>query len=1207
MDGTSLEKSYVDNVALVEYLPGSPERKLLMQKLGEWSDKITDVPLVIGGKEFRNGLIRTQVCPHNHQKALAKFYYADEGMINKAILECQKARPEWERLHMKDRIAIFMKMADLCAGKYRQDLNAVTIFNAHFAQTLTHWQPISPDLKETKNSMRYRSLEGFVASICPFNFTAIGGNLGTAPTLMGNCTLWKPSDTACLSNYLIFKICEEAGMPPGVINFVPSDGPVFGKTIVSSPSLSAINFTGSLPTFTWLWQNVGTNLNIYNNFPRLVGEVGGKNYHFVLPDVDDLESVAALTIRSAFEYGGQKCSACSRLYVPQSLWKQLKKRMLDMLSHVKMGDPAKPEMFLGAVIDERAFDRIKSYLNFARLSSDCRILVGGNADKSIGFFIEPTIVETTNPTNKLMTEEIFGPLLTVYVYDDRRVADMPKLITNSTRFALTGAIFCKDDNTASSLMEQLRFSCGNFYINDKSTGSVVCQQPFGGGRMSGTNDKAGGPHYLLRFANPQAVLGLRAGENGDPDEDHELELWRQYYETLGEQRVPKKQLLYGETFSDVRVTSRGRFTPDATVLEIFSAAPVYVFLSIVRHFWETFKMRFFELVNYILALLDIRPFPRASRSMGPTRETFFPSDVGKVTWAHRVNSKDELFFALNGDAMMIEADILMGTVVPKKSHSEESAERRFSVLDGEENLLEASSIIPRGGLGKLLLYPPEVATTGAFVLTPKSSAPSSKGAQKVSTVVELAASDQRSSAVGLDVVSLKIKPGFATEAVLNPLPEMVSKGRDKKDQKSDERDIIAENPRYLIVFKNRKVTKKIKVSDGKVSESAKAWSDPEFQHRSGKNGSSQKKKVGSVSDSGTSFNKAEVLGNSPEVAALSWTQGDSMSYSKGHADATDVTGTSADVAGVPESLFEVGNVYETSVDEAKISAAYKDSDKIVEDSLDGAKFLVTTAAPSKVVDEAVIPKTVLAEVLNAVEVIDPSLSGTRQRPSSGSEAEAEEMEEYEEEDSEPSVLIPIMAHPPHKTSDLSFQEFIDRLGNQGRGIKLDFKDIEAVEPCLKILKEKESEFSSVPIWLNADIIRGPVQAREPLDGDRFLRLCKRYFPDATLSLGWTVRVPSGWSPRVPTTTYTLEHMRAMMDMLFRNDVSQPVTFPIWALFVPQATTEISWLLNSVPNSTLTIWGGPMDALLHNRDRLTALREMFGKHRVFYDLPYKLNF
>jgi len=517
----------VENEPLLGYMKGSKEREELKAALDSLQDVTEDIPIIIGGKEYRTEHVQHQVMPHDHQKKVATFYWATPDLINKAIDTSLKAKVDWEKVPIDEKIDMFRKVSDDMSGKYRALLNATTMlgqaktviqaeidaaaemidffrFNCYFAKELHRYQPISENPDQTLNLMRYRSLEGFIASVTPFNFTAIAGNLAYTPTVMGNVTLWKPSDTAILSNYLIYKIFRDAGFPDGVVNFLPSDGPVFGKTVTAHPELAAINFTGSVPTFQWLWKAVGENIDKYTGFPKLVGECGGKNYHFVHPTAH-VQSVVNSTIRSAFEYQGQKCSACSRMYVPESLWSEVKEGLLEVHKTLKVGSVSDFDTFMSAVIDRKSFNRISGYINYAKSSNSTKILAGGTCDDSVGFFVEPTIVQTTSPTDKIFTEEIFGPVVTVYVYPDKELENTMNAVGKHTPYALTGALYCQDQEFANRAAETLRGTAGNFYVNDKSTGSVVGQQPFGGAKLSGTNDKAGGPHYMLKWASAQAV------------------------------------------------------------------------------------------------------------------------------------------------------------------------------------------------------------------------------------------------------------------------------------------------------------------------------------------------------------------------------------------------------------------------------------------------------------------------------------------------------------------------------------------------------------------------------------------------------------------------------------------------------------------------------------------------------------------------------
>lgn len=522
-----LEDFSVENEPIISYVKGSTERANLELALKQLSEGTEDIPIVIGSEEFRTPQWQYQRMPHDHAKSVAKFYNADEKLLQKAIDTAVLAQKKWDRTPVEQRISIWRKAADLMAGKYRQTLNAATMLgqaktviqaeidsaaelidfirmNAFFLKEHIKYQPISTDRTVTLNSLRFRGIDGFVAAVSPFNFTAIGGNLAYTPALMGNAVLWKPSHTAVLSNWTIFKIMREAGLPPGVVNFVPAEGPVFGDIITSSAYLAGLNFTGSVPTFQRLWRQVGENITKYQNFPRLIGECGGKNFHFVHASAD-IGSVATATVRAAFEYSGQKCSACSRAYVPESMWPKLKSELLKLIADLKFGDVQDFSVFSSAVIDDRAFDRIKSYIEYARQTNGLDIICGGSCDDTKGYFIQPTIIETKNPLDKLMTEEIFGPVLAVYVYKDKDLFETMRLVESSTAFALTGAVFAQDQEFLKLALEEFKTVTGNFYINDKSTGSVVGQQPFGGGRMSGTNDKAGGTHYCLRWTSPQSI------------------------------------------------------------------------------------------------------------------------------------------------------------------------------------------------------------------------------------------------------------------------------------------------------------------------------------------------------------------------------------------------------------------------------------------------------------------------------------------------------------------------------------------------------------------------------------------------------------------------------------------------------------------------------------------------------------------------------
>lgn len=506
--------------------PKSPHRLELDKQLARFQAETQDVPIVIKGKEYRTSETRYQLIPFEHKHRLAQFYYASHELIQKATQEALGSQREWIDLGLERRVELFEKAADLVSGKYRQQLNAATMlgqaktirqaeidsaaeladflrFNAYYMRELKDaWQPISDESES--NSVEFRPLDGFVAAISPFNFTAIAGNIATAPALLGNCVVWKPSDTAILSNYLVFQLLKEAGFPDGVLNFVPSAGLDFGRLVTSDHQLGAINFTGSLTTFQWLWSEVGLNIKRYSAFPRLIGECGGKNFHLIHRSAD-LDTAVVQTIRSAFEFSGQKCSACSRLYVPQSLWPDMKQRLVSTVGEqLKFGPATDFDSFSSAVIDQTSYKRITKYISYAKRADEFELVCGGGASDQIGYFVEPTIFETKNPLSRLMQEEIFGPVLSVYVYPDSAIDKVMELI-GQCQYALTGAIFAQDEQFIETASRRLLMNAGNLYINDKSTGAVVGRQPFGGAKLSGTNDKAGGAHYLMRFCNQRTV------------------------------------------------------------------------------------------------------------------------------------------------------------------------------------------------------------------------------------------------------------------------------------------------------------------------------------------------------------------------------------------------------------------------------------------------------------------------------------------------------------------------------------------------------------------------------------------------------------------------------------------------------------------------------------------------------------------------------
>ncbi len=514
-----------NNEPVKSYLNGSPERVTLENELKRQSSIQLDIPLIIGGKEVRTGNTGKVVMPHDHHHLLATYHKAGEKEVKMAIECAMEAHKQWSELEWTTRAAILLKVADLLAGKYRAVINAATMlgqsknffqaeidsacelidflrYNVSFASKLYAFQPKSA--AGQINSVEYRALEGFVFAVSPFNFTSIASNLNMSPVLMGNTTLWKPATTAILSNYYLMQVYMEAGLPAGVINFLPGSGSVIGKYAIESPHLAGIHFTGSCATFNTLWKQVGENLGNYVSYPRLAGETGGKDFIFVHPS-SDAKAVSTAAFCGAFEFQGQKCSAASRMYAPASLWPAVLEDMKKMAKEVKMGDVCDPDNYINAVIDETSFDNIASYIDYARNSKDAEIVIGGKCDKTKGYFVEPTVILTTDPHFKSMKEEIFGPVLTVYVYKDADVDAAVELCNTTSPYGLTGAVFGQDRVAVQNISDKLRYAAGNFYINDKPTGAVVGMQPFGGSRASGTNDKAGGEFNLIRWAIPRTI------------------------------------------------------------------------------------------------------------------------------------------------------------------------------------------------------------------------------------------------------------------------------------------------------------------------------------------------------------------------------------------------------------------------------------------------------------------------------------------------------------------------------------------------------------------------------------------------------------------------------------------------------------------------------------------------------------------------------
>jgi 1-pyrroline-5-carboxylate dehydrogenase len=513
------------NEPVYSYTPGSRERGELKQAIKDLSGRQIEIPIVIGGKEIRTGKTVDAVMPHCHRHVLAKVHQAGPAEVGAAIEAARAAWRDWSTWSLADRAGVFLKAADLLATRWRGMLNAATMlgqsktafqaeidsaceiidfwrFNTYYAEQIQAVQPISsPGIW---NALEYRALEGFVYAISPFNFTAIGANLSSAPAIMGCTVVWKPAATAAYSNYLLFRLMQEAGLPPGVINFVPGPATVISERLIADRHLGGIHFTGSTEVFQTLWQQVASNLKNYADYPRLVGETGGKDFIVAHPSAD-VDALATGIVRGAYEYQGQKCSAASRAYVPASIWPKLQERVLGLLQDVRVGDPADFRNFMGAVIDKKAFDKIKSYIDAAKSDPKVKILFGGECDDADGYFVPPTLIQVEDPMYRTMCEEIFGPVLTLHVYPDKRWQETLELVDRTSPYALTGAVFAQDRAALNEADAALRYAAGNFYRNDKPTGAVVGQQPFGGGRASGTNDKAGSMLNLLRWTSARAV------------------------------------------------------------------------------------------------------------------------------------------------------------------------------------------------------------------------------------------------------------------------------------------------------------------------------------------------------------------------------------------------------------------------------------------------------------------------------------------------------------------------------------------------------------------------------------------------------------------------------------------------------------------------------------------------------------------------------
>jgi 1-pyrroline-5-carboxylate dehydrogenase len=513
------------NEPVLSYAPGTPERALLKETYARMHGEEIEIPLIIGGREVRTGNTEVQVSPHEHGHVLARYHKAGAAEVRQAIDAANKAWKDWSNWPWEDRLAVFQRAADLLATRYRPILNAATMlgqgktahqaeidsacelidflrFNTHFAQKLYSEQPFSgPGMW---NRLDHRPLEGFVYAVTPFNFTAIAGNLPTAPAMLGNVALWKPAATAVYSGWYIMQILMEAGLPPGVINFLPGDPGPMTETILADRSLAGIHFTGSTSVFQMIWRQVGERIDQYRTYPRLVGETGGKDFIMAHASADPA-ALATAIVRGGYEYQGQKCSAASRVYVPQSLWPQVRELTLGMMETIRVGDVSDFRNFMGAVIDRKAYDKITGYIKHAHAADDVEVIAGGTYDDSVGYFIQPTLVQVQNSGYQLMCEEVFGPVVSLYAYPDAEWEQTLRIVDQTSPYALTGAVFANDRAALLQADRALRNAAGNFYINDKPTGAVVGQQPFGGARGSGTNDKAGSILNLVRWISPRTI------------------------------------------------------------------------------------------------------------------------------------------------------------------------------------------------------------------------------------------------------------------------------------------------------------------------------------------------------------------------------------------------------------------------------------------------------------------------------------------------------------------------------------------------------------------------------------------------------------------------------------------------------------------------------------------------------------------------------
>src|ERR1700746_2806234 len=514
------------NEPVRNYAPGSPEREELRRRLDDPQSQQREIPLVIGGERVRTGDTFDAVEPHNRSHVLATVHKGGAPEVDRAINAAAAAWNDWSRTPWEERAAVLLRAAELLAGPWRQTLNAATMlgqsktahqaeidaacelvdfwrFNVQYMTRIYEEQPISSP--SAWNRLEHRPLEGFVFAVTPFNFTSIGGNLPTSVALMGNTVVWKPASTAAVSSHFLMRLLEEAGLPPGVITLVYGSGAAIGDPALASEHLAGIHFTGSTPVFQGMWQTVGENIARYRNYPRIVGETGGKDFILAHPSAD-AEALATAILRGSFEYQGQKCSAASRVYAPASLWPQVRDRVVDEIGEMKMGEVADFSNFVGAVIDAGSFATQKDAIEEAKASGGkAQVIAGGNYDDSDGWFVQPTVIETSDPDFRTMKEELFGPVVTAFVYDDSRYEDTLDLIDNGTAYGLTGAVFARDLDAIEETQDRLRYAAGNFYVNDKPTGAVVGQQPFGGARASGTNDKAGSMWNLIRWVSPRTI------------------------------------------------------------------------------------------------------------------------------------------------------------------------------------------------------------------------------------------------------------------------------------------------------------------------------------------------------------------------------------------------------------------------------------------------------------------------------------------------------------------------------------------------------------------------------------------------------------------------------------------------------------------------------------------------------------------------------